>query len=250
MGDGPPGFPQGFSCPAVLRYRLRVGSAFAYAAITRYGPAFQRVRLAAGLVTLLLRALQPPAPRKRGPGFGLFRFRSPLLSESRFLFFPPGTEMVHFPGFARTRLWIQRAVAEVRSAGFPHSEISGSKPVCGSPKLIAANHVLHRLLAPRHPPYALSSLTTNSPGASSVPGIWILHPFALSFRRSSAGRELGFAQSLAIIRLSNSDAPRPGARAVPPRAGRIRWVAARRGWWAWVESNYRPHPYQGCALAI
>jgi hypothetical protein len=21
------------------------------------------------------------------------------------------------------------------------------------------------------------------------------------------------------------------------------------GWWAWIESNYRPHPYQGCALA-
>ena len=20
-------------------------------------------------------------------------------------------------------------------------------------------------------------------------------------------------------------------------------------WWAWVDSNYRPHPYQGCALA-
>jgi hypothetical protein len=19
-------------------------------------------------------------------------------------------------------------------------------------------------------------------------------------------------------------------------------------WWAWVDSNYRPHPYQGCAL--
>ena len=37
-------------------------------------------------------------------GFGLFRFRSPLLSESRFLSVPPGTEMVHFPGFARTRL--------------------------------------------------------------------------------------------------------------------------------------------------
>ena len=34
----------------------------------------------------------------------------------------------------------------------------------GSPKLIAACHVLHRLLAPRHPPYALSSLvkTTSS----------------------------------------------------------------------------------------
>ena len=30
---------------------------------------------------------------------------------------------------------------------------------CGSPRLIAACHVLHRRPAPRHPPYALSSLT-------------------------------------------------------------------------------------------
>ena len=26
-------------------------------------------------------------------------------------------------------------------------------------------------------------------------------------------------------------------------------VTYRLEWWAWVESNYRPHPYQGCALA-
>jgi hypothetical protein len=44
-------------------------------------------------------------------------------------------------------------------AGLPHSEIFGSKDVCSSPKLIAACHVLHRLLAPRHPPYALCNLT-------------------------------------------------------------------------------------------
>src|ERR1700688_4229760 len=68
--------------------------------------------------------------------------------------------MVHFPGFARTRLWIHRAVRRVHLRGFPHSEISGSMPACGSPKLIAACHVLHRLLLPRHPPCALSSLTT------------------------------------------------------------------------------------------
>jgi hypothetical protein len=67
--------------------------------------------------------------------------------------------MVHFPGFARTRLCIQRAVTWFYQIGFPHSEIPGSKPVCGSPGLIAAYRVLHRLLAPRHPPYALSSLT-------------------------------------------------------------------------------------------
>ena len=46
-------------------------------------------------------------------------------------------------------------------AGFPHSDISGSTPACDSPELFAANHVLHRLLTPRHPSCALSSLTTN-----------------------------------------------------------------------------------------
>ena len=45
------------------------------------------------------------------------------------------------------------------SPGFPHSEILGSRPACGSPGLIAASYVLHRLLMPGHSPYTLSSLT-------------------------------------------------------------------------------------------
>jgi hypothetical protein len=52
-------------------------------------------------------------------------------------------------------------------AGFPHSEISGSKPVSGSPELIAAIHVLRRLWLPRHPPYALCSLALSLRHASS-----------------------------------------------------------------------------------
>ena len=50
------------------------------------------------------------------------------------------------------------SVRDHPKVGFPHSEIFGSKPVRGSPKLIAAYHVLHRLLAPRHPPNALLAL--------------------------------------------------------------------------------------------
>ena len=42
--------------------------------------------------------------------------------------------------------------------GLPHSDIHGSTPARGSPWLFAACHVLHRLLAPRHPPNALLSL--------------------------------------------------------------------------------------------
>ena len=56
-------------------------------------------------------------------------------------------------------LWIQCTVTEVCSAGFPHSEICGSMDICSSPQLIAAYHVFHRLLVPRHPPCALYSLT-------------------------------------------------------------------------------------------
>ena len=43
--------------------------------------------------------------------------------------------------------------------GFPIRKSPDIMPVCGSPGLIAACHVLHRLLLPRHPPCALSSLT-------------------------------------------------------------------------------------------
>jgi hypothetical protein len=46
----------------------------------------------------------------------------------------------------------------VIEGGFPHSEICGSTAVRASPQLIAAYHVLHRLLPPRHPPDALMSL--------------------------------------------------------------------------------------------
>ena len=60
-------------------------------------------------------------------------------------------------------LWIHIWMTEVRSAGFPHSEISGSKLICSSPKLIAAYHVFHRLLVPRHPPCALLRLTFPRP---------------------------------------------------------------------------------------
>ena len=42
---------------------------------------------------------------------------------------------------------------------FPHSEILGLTVVCTYPGLIAACHVLLRLLVPRHPPYALICLT-------------------------------------------------------------------------------------------
>ena len=91
--------------------------------------------------------------------FGLFRFRSPLLTESLVVFSSSGYLDVSVHRVPFHTLWIGVWILEVCSSGFPHSDISGSMDICSSPKLFAAYHVLHRLLVPRHPPCALSCLT-------------------------------------------------------------------------------------------
>src|SRR5690606_33341819 len=48
--------------------------------------------------------------------------------------------------------------AALPASGFPIRTSPDQSLVSGSPRLIAATHVLHRLSAPRHPPHALSSL--------------------------------------------------------------------------------------------
>ena len=94
--------------------------------------------------------------------FGLFPFRSPLLWKSHVVFSSSGYLDVSVHRVPSVWLWIHHTVTEVFSARFPHSEISGSMDICSSPKLFAAYHVFHRLLVPRHPPYALSSITNYS----------------------------------------------------------------------------------------
>ena len=89
--------------------------------------------------------------------FGLFRVRSPLLTESIFLSFPPVNEMFQFTGLAARHLWIQCLLIRVSR---------DQRLLDSYPELFAVFHALHRLLTPRHPPCALSSLTTiiqNSP---------------------------------------------------------------------------------------
>ena len=75
--------------------------------------------------------------------------------EIEFSFFSSGYLDVSVPRVPFHTLWIGVWIHEVCSCGFPHSDISGSMDICSSPKLIAAYHVFHRLLVPRHPPCAL-----------------------------------------------------------------------------------------------
>ncbi len=72
-------FRQDGSCPALLEDPAEI---FPYGAVTRYGSPFQTLPVTSCKTT------------------GLFRFRSPLLTESRLMSFPPATEMFQFAGFA------------------------------------------------------------------------------------------------------------------------------------------------------
>ena len=160
MRDGPRRFSRDSTCPAILRNLPSEPARFRLPGSHRLWPIVPD-RSTNTLVSYspALRPGRPYNPVMQARRFGLIRVRSPLLAESLLFSFPTGTEMVHFPALSSTTYVLSRGYLGINLDGFPHSEISGSTPVCGSPKLIAAYHVLHRLLVPRHPPYALSSLT-------------------------------------------------------------------------------------------
>ena len=165
MDGGPPRFGPGFTCPALLRDRVAPSG---LGSRTGLSPA------AAG-PPMPFRSPAGPAPgggspRMRGPatppaeplpGMPARRFghRSPFArrysGSLEIDFLSSGYLDVSVPRVPFHTLWIGVWIHEVCSCGFPHSDISGSMDICSSPKLIAAYHVFHRLLVPRHPPCAL-----------------------------------------------------------------------------------------------
>ena len=130
-------------------------SSFAYGAFTLSG------WLSQNHSAKLINQLYGPNPSMHARWFGLFRFRSPLLPESHVVFSSSGYLDVSVHRVPFHTLWIGVWMTGVCPAGFPHSDISGSLDICSSPKLFAAYHVFHRLLVPRHPPCALSSITNS-----------------------------------------------------------------------------------------
>ena len=128
----------------------------------------------------LLNQLCGPNPGMHAPRFGLFRFRSPLLTESHVVFSSSGYLDVSVHRVPFLKLCIGLRILEVCSSRFPHSEISGSKDICSSPKLFAAYHVFHRLLVPRHPPCALLRLTNFLCHVASRQLVWVFIKFMVS----------------------------------------------------------------------
>ena len=112
LEDGPPMFRQDFTCPALLVATLVPPSVFR---IRGYHP------------------LWPDFPDRFASSTAnwcrLLRFRSPLLSESRLISVPAGTEMFQFSAFALLTLCIQmRVTLAGRVSPFGHLRIKACLP--------------------------------------------------------------------------------------------------------------------------
>src|SRR5659263_317715 len=68
--------------------------------------------------------------------------------------------MFQFPSLASGTYVFSDGSRGFAAGGFPIRKSPGQSLLGGSPELIAACHVLHRLLTPGHPPCALVRLTT------------------------------------------------------------------------------------------
>ena len=100
---------------------------FGYGVRTLYDQPFKAVRLYCAVTAPVRqnRTTGPTTPTMQRPPsithdrFSLFRFRSPLLTESLLFSLPVGTEMFHFPTCPPTALYIQAAVTGHDSSRVP-----------------------------------------------------------------------------------------------------------------------------------
>ena len=130
-----------------------VNSSFAYGAFTLSG------RLSQNRSAKLVESIPRSEPQHARTLVWALPFSLAATLGIEFSFFSSGYLDVSVHRVPLLKLCIGLRILEVCSSGFPHSDISGSMDICSSPKLFAAYHVFHRLLVPRHPPYALSSMT-------------------------------------------------------------------------------------------
>ena len=141
-----------------------------YGAITLYGRAFNPIRLTHRFITpagpVGTRTTRPTTPRPQPPtGITRPRFsHHPLsLATTHGISFPAGTEMFHFPAYPPAKTGDRPQ----QRPGCPIRKPSDQSPLGGSPRPIAARHVLHRSRAPRHPPQAPKDSHTRPPPASN-----------------------------------------------------------------------------------
>ena len=147
LDRGRPGFGQGSSCPALLRYRAMEGLGIN---VRGCHPLRRHCPAPSDSLSFLTPRVIPARPYNPARGrFGLLRVRSPLLAESLLISFPGLLRWFTSPGVAPPRYLLRARGARLAACGLPHSAIRGSRDMCSSPRLFAAYRGLHRHAAPQ-----------------------------------------------------------------------------------------------------
>ena len=136
MRDGPRGFGQDSSCPALLRClarNIRLTHTGLSPSVVAVSTAFRFLDVP------LCEVLQPRSVRKRS-GLGSAPFARHYSGYRLFFLFLRVLRCFSSPGSPHLAM-----VIDLQSIGLPHSDMHGSRPVCRSPCLFAAYHVLPRL---------------------------------------------------------------------------------------------------------
>ena len=148
LDGGPPSFPQDSTCPAVLRMRPSSRP------VSATGVSPSAPGLPMPFASDRSAFCRPSTPAAR---------RLPVWALPFSLAATGGISLDYsssgYLDVSVRRLALPCGMARLQRAGFPHSDTRGSMPACGSPRLFAACCVLRLPLTPRHPPYALRSLT-------------------------------------------------------------------------------------------
>ena len=180
LDRGRPGFKQGFSCPALLRYRTMESDIFrirGFHAVSRAFPdASAKNRFFPNSTGHPRAALQHPTK-----GFRLLRVRSPLLAQSLLISLPALLRWFTSRSIAPPQYLLPARGVCLSTYGLPHSAICGSLDVCSSPQLFAAYRGLLRRTAPRHPPQTYTCLTIFSFPRSKLPTAHALKPSSLPY---------------------------------------------------------------------
>jgi hypothetical protein len=173
---GPPDSEQGFTCPALLGIPL--GSlGFRIRGFHPLWPDFPD----RSAILSRMPCRGPATPSRKRDGLGCSAFARHYLRNHCCFLFLRVLRCFTSPGVALKPYVFRLQYPAITRDGLPHSEIPGSKRVCRSPRLIAAYHVLHRLLMPRHPSCALIRLTKKSSAShiSSIPARFSLEKLQL-----------------------------------------------------------------------
>jgi hypothetical protein len=202
---------------------------FGYRTVTFCGPPFQTVHLSNLFSRVIPIAPRNPERTRVRPVWAVPRSLATTDGITDCFLFLRVLRCFTSPGSPPATMDSSQAMAVLPAMGFPIRKSTDQSLVSSSPWLIAATHVLHRLLEPRHPPHALSSLVTLDSGLPRNPRAANLVKVKVQALRRPGPAKTSLIRCISTLRIRLSESSStPAKRFASVRNPRFR----SRTWWS------------------